>query len=260
MAKEFNVPPVVFRSSGATPAAVAHQRYTSSARASASAPAYNSSPTVPFIPFDLSSVPASSSFSTPAAHSFNVPAYPSISGSGSFSSFDEEPPLLEELGINTRQIWLKTTSILNPLRINPVLHEDADLSGAFLALMAFGLFQLLAEKFHFGIILGWVTVASLFLYGVLNMLAGRYGNLDLYRCLSLVGYCMIPMVIFSAVSLFMPHGGVLIFVAGAVFVLWSTRVCTRLLIELALCGDEHRWLIAYACWLVYLLFALLVIF
>ncbi|KAH7667614.1 Yip1 domain-containing protein [Dioscorea alata] len=259
MAKEFNVPPVVFQSSGATPAAVAHQRHTSSAPASA--PAFKSSSILPFMPFDLSSTPASSSFSTPAAHSFNVPAYPSISGSGFFSSsFDEEPPLLEELGINTRQIWLKITSILNPFRVNPVLHEDADLSGPFLSLMAFGLFQLLAGKFHFGIILGWVTVASLFLYGVFNMLAGRYGNLDLHRCLSLVGYCMIPMVIFSAVSLFISHSGVPIFVAGAVFVLWSTRVCTRLLIELASCGDEHRWLIAYACWLVYLLFALLVIF
>ncbi|KAF8396421.1 hypothetical protein HHK36_018040 [Tetracentron sinense] len=106
--------------------------------------------------------------------------------------------------------------------------------------MAFGLFQLLAGKLHFGIILGWVTVSSLFLYVVFNMLAGRNGNLDLYRCLSLLGYCMLPVVILSAFSLFVPQGGVVIFSLAAVFVLWSTRLCTRLLVELASCGDEHR--------------------
>lgn len=92
------------------------------------------------------------------------------------------------------------------------------------------------------------------------MLAGKHGNLDVYRCLSLIGYCMLPMVIFSAFSLFVPQGGVVVFGMGLVFVLWSTRVCTRLLVELASCGDEHRGLIAYACCLIYLLFSLLVIF
>ncbi|XP_020578198.1 protein YIPF5-like [Phalaenopsis equestris] len=201
--------------------------------------------------FDIGSAQPSPAFS--AAPVFN-------GGTISSGTFEDEPPLLEELGINTRQIWKKTVSILNPIRVNPSLHEDADLSGPFIFLMAFGLFQLLAGKFHFGIILGWVTVAALFVYVVFNMLAGRSGNLDLYRCLSLVGYCMLPMVIFSAISLFVPHGGVVIFAMGAVFVLWSTRMCTQLLVELATGGEEHRGLIAYACWLVYMLFSLLVIF
>ncbi|XP_072975305.1 uncharacterized protein [Typha angustifolia] len=260
MSKEFAVPPVVFRTSGGSPPLPSQRRPSPAAappfqppRPSTSAPG-PSNPALPFMSFDIGSTTASSS--SAAAPLFSGgPIY-----SSSAASFEDEPPLLEELGINTRQIWRKTASILNPLRVNPNLHEDADLSGPFLSLMAFGLFQLLAGKFHFGIILGWVTVASLFLYVVFNMLAGRNGNLDLYRCLSLVGYCMIPMVIFSAVSLFVPHGGVLIFGLGAVFVLWSTRVCTRLLVELASCGDEHRGLIAYACWLVFLLFSLLVIF
>ncbi|KAF0901364.1 hypothetical protein E2562_000247 [Oryza meyeriana var. granulata] len=58
-------------------------------------------------------------------------------------------------------------SILHLLRtVDPSLHADADMCGPFLFLLSFGLFQLLAGKFHFGIILGWVTVASLFLYFV----------------------------------------------------------------------------------------------
>ncbi|OVA05992.1 Yip1 domain [Macleaya cordata] len=249
MAKEFNVPPVVFPTAG-NPSGVPQQRRLPTV--APFQPPRPANPNLPFMSFDVGSAVPSTSFSAPV---FGANTAGTI-GSG----FEDELPLLEELGINTRQIWKKSTSILNPFRVNANLHEDADLSGPFLFLMAFGLFQLLAGKLHFGIILGWVTVASLFLYVVFNMLAGKNGNLDLYRCLSLIGYCMLPMVIFSAFSLFLPQGGVVVFAMAGVFVLWSTRVCTRLLVELASCGDEHRGLIAYACCLIYLLFSLLVIF
>ncbi|KAK1402676.1 hypothetical protein POM88_002281 [Heracleum sosnowskyi] len=55
-------------------------------------------------------------------------------------------------------------------------------------------------------------------------------------------------------------GGMVIYAVTGFFVVWSTRVCTRLLVELASCGDEHRGLIAYACFLIYVLFSLLVVF
>ncbi|KAM0841991.1 hypothetical protein ACQ4PT_058651 [Festuca glaucescens] len=170
-----------------------------------------------------------------------------------------EKPLLEELGINMRLVWQKMLSILHPLRsADPSIHADTDLTGPFLFVLSFGLFQLLAGKFHFGIALGSATVASLFLYFVfLKILAGRPGSPDLRRCASLVGYGMLPMVIFSAVSLFQPWGGWLIFGVAMGFVLWSTRVCATLLASRA---DEYRGLIAFACWLVYMLFALLIIF
>jgi hypothetical protein len=241
MARNFNVPPVIFPSGG-NPNTVPQQRRNPT-------PFQPPRPANPiaFMSFDIGAAPASTSFSPPQF-------------GGGLSGFDEEPPLLEELGINTKQIWNKTISILNPFKVRSDLHEDADLSGPFLFLMAFGLFQLLAGKLHFGIILGWVTVAALFLYVVFNMLAGRNGNLDLYRCLSLIGYCLLPVVILSALSLFVPQGGVVIFSLAAVFVTWSTRVCTKLLVELASCGDEHRGLITYACFLIYVLFSLLVIF
>ncbi|KAD2804701.1 hypothetical protein R6Q59_029845 [Mikania micrantha] len=249
MSKDFNVPPVIFPSGGNPNTGPQRRLPTAPFQ-----PPRSSNPGIPFMSFDIGSSPASTSFSTP-----QFGAIGGGIGSGSVN-FDDEPPLLEELGINTKQIWNKTISILNPFRVKPDLHDDADLSGPFLFLMAFGLFQLLAGKLHFGIILGWVTVASLFLYVVFNMLAGRNGNLDLYRCLSLIGYCMLPIVILSAVALFVPQGGVVIFVMMGAFVIWATRVCTRLLVELASYGDEHRGLIAYACFLIYMLFSLLVVF
>ncbi|KAK9156719.1 hypothetical protein Scep_003293 [Stephania cephalantha] len=258
MAREFNVRPVVFPPGN--PAAVPHQRRLPTAPFQPPPPRPQN-PNIPFMSFDVGSAASAAAAST----SFSAPIFGANNLSGSAGSigglgFDDEPPLLEELGINTRQIWRKSVSIMNPFRVNSDIHEDADLSGPFLFLMAFGLFQLLAGKLHFGIILGWVTVAAIFLYVVFNMLAGRNGNLDVYRCLSLIGYCMLPMVIFSALSLFVPQGGAAVFAMAGVFVLWATRVCTRLLVELASCGDEHRGLIAYACFLIYTLFSLLVIF
>ncbi|EYU19778.1 hypothetical protein ABFS82_06G088900 [Erythranthe guttata] len=254
MAKEFNVPPVIFPSGGnpAAPASGPQQRRLPTAPFQ---PPRSSNPGLPFLSFDISSAAASTSFSA-------APQFPSNIGGGGIGGvgFDDEPPLLEELGINTKQIYQKTLSILNPFRINHHLHEDADLSGPFIFLMAFGLFQLLAGKLHFGIILGWVTMASMFLYVIFNMLAGKNGNLDMYKCLSLIGYCMLPIVMLSALSLFVPQGGMVIMVITGLFVIWSTRVCTGLVVELANCGDEHRGLIAYACFLIYMLFSLLVIF
>lgn len=175
----------------------------------------------------------------------------------------DEPPLLEELGINTKQIWSKTSSILNPIRTNHKnhhnLHENADLSGPFILLMSFGLFQLLAGKLHFGIILGWLIISAGFLYFVFNMLAGSNGNLDLYKCVSLIGYCMLPIVIFSILALFVPQGGFVIFVLAGVFVMWSSRICSRLVGDVGR-WDEHGGLVGYACFLIFSLFSLLVIF
>lgn len=110
-----------------------------------------------------------------------------------------------ELGINVGQITQKMLNILNPFRINPSLHEEADLSGPFLFCVLFGLAQLLSGKVHFGVILGWTSIASVFLYLVYNLLAGRNGNLDLYRCVSILGYSLVPIVLFSTVSIFLPN-------------------------------------------------------
>lgn len=78
-----------------------------------------------------------------------------------------------ELGINIPQITRRTLTVLNPFRMNPDLHEDADLSGPIIFYMLFGLCQLLGGKVHFGVILGWTTLASLFLYTIFNLLAGK---------------------------------------------------------------------------------------
>jgi len=208
---------------------------------------------LPFMSFDLGAVTA-----PPPSRLGSSGGY--VGGGGGFGAFEDEAPLLEELGINISQILKRTRTVLNPFRINPDLHEDADLSGPIMFCMLFGLCQLLAGKVHFGVILGWMTLASLFLYMVFNLLAGKNGSLDLYRCVSLVGYCLIPMVLFSAVSIFLPSRGIFKYLLGGLTVVWCMRSFTSLLSVLVPHADEHRSLVAYPCGLIYTAFSLLVVF
>ncbi|KAF4355057.1 hypothetical protein CsatB_016550 [Cannabis sativa] len=254
MAKQFTVPPVVFPSGGNPGTAPANMQQRRVATAPFQPPRSSGS-SIPFMSFDIgSAVGASSS----TANIYGGPIGGGLTPGN--ANFEDEEPLLDELGIHPDQIWKKTKSILNPFRVNPVVYKDSDLSGPILLYMSLCLFQLLAGKIQFGVILGWIVVSSIFLYVVFNMLAGRNGNLDLHTCTSVVGYSMLPVVILSAASLFVPQGGVLRFGVAGVFVLWATRVCTGLMVSLADGGDEHRGLIAYAALLIYTLFSLLVIF
>jgi hypothetical protein len=63
-------------------------------------------------------------------------------------------------------------------------------------------------KLHFGVILGWSVVMSIVLWFLLQQLAGAEGaeaKLDLYNCCCVVGYCMLPIVVFNAVAILIPR-------------------------------------------------------
>ncbi|KAG6761815.1 hypothetical protein POTOM_035052 [Populus tomentosa] len=236
MSRDFAVPPVVFPSGGnptvATGASIQQRRVPT-------APFQPSRPSntgIPFMSFEIGS----------AATNTSGPIGGGTGPIGGAANFDDEEPLLDELGIHPDQIWKKTKSILNPFRVNPTFHKDSDLSGPIFLYLSLCLFQLLAGKIQFGVILGWIVVSSIFLYVVFNMLAGRHGNLDLHTCTSVIGYCLLPVVILSAVSLFVPQNGAIRFGIAGVFVIWATRACTNLMVAVADGGEEHRGLIAYA--------------
>ncbi|KAL6228325.1 hypothetical protein ACLB2K_002276 [Fragaria x ananassa] len=253
MSKQFAIPPVVFPSGGNPTAAGSNIQQRRIPTAPFQSPPSSTS-SIPFMSFDIGSAAASTSGSF---YGGSIGSGASLPGG---TGFEDEEPLLDELGIHPDQIWRKTKSILHPFRVNPELHKESDMSGPFLLYVSLSLFQLLAGKIQFGVILGWIIVSFFFLYVVVNMLAGRNGNLELHRCASVVGYSMLPVVILSAIMLFVPQGGTLVFGLAALFVLWATRICTGLMVALVDGGDEHRALIAYACFLVYTLFSFLVIF
>lgn len=208
-----------------------------------------------FMNFDLGS--SSGNFGPPLRSGVGGVAFGS-------SSFEDEPPLLEELGINIPLIMQKLVSVLNPFRPNSDLHDQGDLSGPLVLCVLFGLTQLLSAKVHFGVILGWSAVASAFIYAVINLLLGSFSQpqssgLDLYACCSLFGYSLLPLLVFSSLSLLLPHG-IVSFVIGACAVMWSARSCSFLLVSLVPHAEDFRFLVLYSCAVVYSAFSLLILF
>ncbi|XP_048640384.1 protein YIPF7 isoform X3 [Marmota marmota marmota] len=64
-------------------------------------------------------------------------------------SFDEEPPLLEELGINFDHIWQKTLTVLNPMKpADGSIMNETDLTGPILFCIALGATLLLVLCNH----------------------------------------------------------------------------------------------------------------
>ncbi|EPQ20097.1 Protein YIPF5 [Myotis brandtii] len=55
------------------------------------------------------------------------------------NSFEDEPPLLEELGINFDHIWQKTLTVLHPLKVaDGSIMNETDLAGPMVFCLAFG--------------------------------------------------------------------------------------------------------------------------
>lgn len=184
----------------------------------------------------------------------------SVSGSsgGSGSPFDDEPPLLEELGINFRDIWTKTLAVSIPFRAMPTVHEDdADLAGPLVFCMLLGTCLLLTGKVHFGYIYGFGLVGCLVMYVILNLMSEEAISVD--RTMSILGYSLLPILLLATLNIFVDLKGSLGMAVSFLVILWCTVNATRLF-EKALSMQEQRYLVAYPVTMLYACFALLTIF
>jgi len=182
-------------------------------------------------------------------------------GSGSVSGgnpFDDEPPLLEELGINFKDIWSKTLAVSIPFRPMPTVHEeDADLAGPLVFCLLLGTCLLLTGKVHFGYIYGFGVVGCLLMYVILNLMADEAISVD--RTMSILGYSLLPIVLLALIAIGIDLRGALGLMLALIVILWCTVNATRLF-EKALSMSEQRYLVAYPVTMLYACFALLTIF
>ena len=71
-------------------------------------------------------------------------------------AYDDEAPLLEELGINMQHIWMKTSAVLHPTKpIDSHIMDDTDLAGPLVICLLLGVSLLLRGKLQFGYIYGF---------------------------------------------------------------------------------------------------------
>ncbi|ODN02823.1 Protein YIPF5 [Orchesella cincta] len=195
-----------------------------------------------------------------SAPQYFVPTVPPTGAAASEfeSNFEDEPPLLEELGINPNHIIEKTRSVLNPLRTtDAAILQDTDLAGPIVFCVMFGFILLLSGKVQFGYIYGIGLIGCVGMYFLLNMMS--VSGVSLGVIVSVLGYCLLPMVGLAGVNLLLSLQGIIGTVLTALAVLWCSLSASKLFVT-ALAMQHQQTLVAYPCALVYGVFALLAVF
>ena len=119
-----------------------------------------------------------------------------------------DPPLLEELGINPQNIKNKIIGVITLKRIDKKFLEDSDMAGPLLIFLLFAFNSLLQYKINFGYIYGISVFGSILVFLLLNLMSKNDGIL-LYNTISVLGYCLIPIVLLSFIAVFLDMKNIL---------------------------------------------------
>jgi len=172
--------------------------------------------------------------------------------------FDNEPPLLEELGIRFDHILAKTRVVINPRKqISEHILDDADLAGPLFFCLLLGACMLLSGKVHFGYIYGFSVCGCASLNAILNLI--HHTGLDFWRTCSVLGYCLIPVIGLAAVAIIINLQGALGIILSVLSIGWSTISATRLFDAKLQLTDQY-YLVMYPISLLYSCFVLITIF
>ncbi len=86
---------------------------------------------------------------------------------------------------------------------------NPDLSGPVMIAFAFGFLLLFSGQLHFGDIYALFILGNLFLFFLFNFMArvtiwySQKGIISLYNTMSILGYCLLPMLILGFLGIFM---------------------------------------------------------
>ena len=225
--------------------------------------------------------------SSGAASSGNRGFRGKVSWSG---GFPDEPPLLEELGVDFAQIARRAKSAMNPLPMRKKhtreTSKDDDLAGPFVVFGLIATLHALQGKAHYGYILGWSAIASGLTCWLLNQLTAQNNNdagenLSLSRTASVIGYNATSILFLSVVKAFVHSEGssngsksssgggsfsgttnsfgILAF--ACVCILQASSKSSGLFLHgMGQCGEGKRLVVFYPMVLLYSLYALLTLY
>ncbi|KAH9497995.1 Protein yipf5 [Dermatophagoides farinae] len=154
--------------------------------------------------------------------------------------FADEPPLLEELGYKFRTYC--------PENAGPLVFG-----------LAFGSFLLLSGKIHFSYIYGFGVLGCVLIYTLLMLMSPPNITMTAVCTVSILGYCLLPMVFLSALSIFVGLQTLLGNIITIMVILWCSLSASKLFVT-ALTMSNQQALVAYPCILFYGVFALLTLF
>ena len=225
--------------------------------------------------------------SSGAASSGNRGFRGKVSWSG---GFPDEPPLLEELGVDFAQIARRAKSAMNPLpsrkKHTRETSKDDDLAGPLVVFGLIATLHALQGKGHYGYILGWSAIASGLTCWLLNQLTAQNNNdagenLSLSRTASVIGYNATSILFLSVVKAFVHSEGssngsksssgggsfsgttnsfgILAF--ACVCILQASSKSSGLFLHgMGQCGEGKRLVVFYPMVLLYSLYALLTLY
>ena len=216
---------------------------------------------------------------TSAQHSMFIPQQPVPTGPNRQSlshstyqpynsaEFEDDPPLLEELGINVEHIVAKTRSVVLPFSrfkgtiSDAAVIQDADLAGPIALGLLLGGELMLSGKLQFGYIYGFGLFGCVSMTLILNFMSPAEA-ISLWTVTSILGYSLLPVNLLAAVKLLVVNLGNLQLLGqflGFLTVVWCTIASTRLMEQG--CGmRDQRYLIAYPIGLLYTAFVMITIF
>lgn len=190
---------------------------------------------------------------------------------GSANFDDDELPLLEELEIFPERILQKSLAVLNPFHVKGLvddaefLFRETDLAGpiAFFLALAFCLFLSNTRKDIFGYVYGLSVITVMFMYVLIKLMCTTISDSQNYITISsvasILGYSILPIVWLSIPGIFFTLNNQIGIILAACAIFMSTTASSRIFCLMT--GDSNqRFLIAYPCALVYIIFTLLVLF
>lgn len=99
---------------------------------------------------------------------------------------------------------LVADKMMSIIKFQKPLHryvEDTDLFGPLLIAFMFGLLLMLSGKMHFGDIYALFVVGNLLSFLLFNLMSKK-DPISLYTIMSILGYCLLPMLIVGLVGIF----------------------------------------------------------
>jgi len=180
---------------------------------------------------------------------------------GNSSSFEDEPPLWEELGFDPDFIKTKLLTLLLPGRkknIDEKIIQDSDLGGPFIFCILLGFCLVLqGGKFHFGYIFGYSILGGIAMYILLNLMSEQV--IGVSHTMSVLGYCLVPMIVLALTSIAFPPSSMIGFALAVASIAYCTHSASAMFMKVLQTADQ-RFLFAYPIGLLYACFALIVIF
>merc|ERR1712071_15182 len=134
-------------------------------------------------------------------------------------------------GINPHQILHKTLAVLNPRRDTDAESlRDTDLAGPLVLVLAFGGFLLLSGKVHFGCIYGIAVLGCLAIFVLVNLMADSGASVAVGVTVSVLGYCLLPMVVLAGISILVSLQDVLGMALTTLAVFWCALSASKLFV------------------------------